>query len=115
MYLGKLGPRDEVHERPLHPYTRGLVQAVPVPDPAVERTKRSIAVGGDRDRTTNRPGLPVSYPLSVGRTDLRRTRATAPVHPDGRHSVACHFPLGDVWTAHAETRRLLLSASAVRV
>ncbi len=49
MYLGRmaeLGPADALYEAPLHPYTRTLLDAVPVPDPAVERTRpRRIPVG----------------------------------------------------------------------
>ena len=49
MYLGRmveLGPADVVYEAPLHPYTRTLLDAVPVPDPAVERLRpRRIPVG----------------------------------------------------------------------
>jgi oligopeptide transport system ATP-binding protein len=45
MYLGKIveqGPADEVYERPLHPYTRALISAVPVPYPedATQRARR---------------------------------------------------------------------------
>jgi len=42
MYLGQLvevGPVDEVFERPLHPYTKALMRAVPVPDPRLVRPK----------------------------------------------------------------------------
>jgi len=43
MYLGRiveLGAQADVCERPLHPYTRALVSAVPIPDPALERERR---------------------------------------------------------------------------
>jgi oligopeptide/dipeptide ABC transporter ATP-binding protein len=42
MYLGKiveLSPTEELFERPVHPYTRALLSAVPVPDPEVRRSK----------------------------------------------------------------------------
>jgi oligopeptide transport system ATP-binding protein len=42
MYLGKLcelGPIREVYDRVLHPYTRALLKAVPVPDPLRRRTE----------------------------------------------------------------------------
>ncbi|GAA4170154.1 ATP-binding cassette domain-containing protein [Gryllotalpicola koreensis] len=36
------GPRDAVFERPVHEYTRSLLEAVPVPDPAEQRERRAL-------------------------------------------------------------------------
>ena len=45
MYAGKLvelAPAKELFETPLHPYTRALLSAIPVPDPLYERSKPII-------------------------------------------------------------------------
>jgi oligopeptide transport system ATP-binding protein len=50
MYLGRIveiGPATEVFERPLHPYTKSLVSAVPIPDPERERKRQRIILSGD--------------------------------------------------------------------
>jgi oligopeptide transport system ATP-binding protein len=50
MYLGRLmetGPADAVILRPLHPYTRALVSAIPEPDPARERSRQRLLLSGD--------------------------------------------------------------------
>jgi oligopeptide/dipeptide ABC transporter ATP-binding protein len=50
MYLGsvvELGARDAIFEQPAHPYTRALLSAVPVPDPARERARERIVLRGD--------------------------------------------------------------------
>ena len=50
MYLGKLvevGPADAVYSTPVHPYTRGLIDTVPVADPVLERAKENQGVRGE--------------------------------------------------------------------
>lgn len=50
MYLGRLvevAPADELYENPLHPYTRALLSAAPIPDPKLARASSRIALEGE--------------------------------------------------------------------
>jgi oligopeptide/dipeptide ABC transporter ATP-binding protein len=96
MYLGRLveiGSATDIYEKPAHPYTAGLLEAIPVPNPEVARTKRDVAVRGELPSPLNPP--------SGCRFRTRCPRAQqlcAEVVPALRkfgpgHRAACHFPL----------------------
>jgi len=96
MYLGKLvelGPSAEVYARPAHPYTQGLLDAVPTAAHATSRAQRKLIVRGE---------LPSAvHPPSGCRFRTRCPRAQnlcADVEPllvsfGPGHTAACHFPL----------------------
>ena len=94
MYLGRfmeLGDVDAVYDNPIHPYTRALHSAVPVPDPLVESTRKRIILVGDIPSPANPPpGCPFNT-----RCPIAQERCTAE-EPEWRelesgHWVACHF------------------------
>ena len=58
MYLGKVmevADRDTLYADPLHPYTRALLDAVPIPDPALEATREYRVLGGEVPSPLNPP------------------------------------------------------------
>jgi oligopeptide transport system ATP-binding protein len=58
MYLGRIvemGPAAQVFERPLHPYTKALVSAVPIPDPEREKQRQRVILSGDPPSPLNPP------------------------------------------------------------
>ena len=58
MYLGKMvemAEATEIYSHPLHPYSKALMSAVPIPDPKIARENQRIALGGDIPSPLNAP------------------------------------------------------------
>jgi oligopeptide transport system ATP-binding protein len=79
MYLGKIveiGGAAQVFEKPLHPYTRALVSAVPVPDPVREKLRQRVILQGDPPSPMNPPIGCSFHPRCAYATDA--CKATVP-------------------------------------
>ena len=97
MYLGQvveLAPAEDLYERPFHPYTAGLLAAIPSTDPARRhgRHRGSVIPGEPGNLISPPPGCRF-HPRCGRATDVCRT--TPPplqAHQEG-HLAACHHPL----------------------
>jgi oligopeptide/dipeptide ABC transporter ATP-binding protein len=112
MYLGKmveLGSGEDIYERAAHPYTAGLIAAIPEPDPAVAGTRKARISGELPSAITPPSGCrfrtrcPFAQEVCAAEEPLLR-----PFGPG--HVAACHFPLqapapaADAMSSPASTR-----------
>ena len=94
MYLGRiveLAPVDLLYDKPLHPYTRALHSAVPVPDPVVESQRIRVVLEGDIPSPANPPGGCPFHTRCPKAREQCSTDVPAWREVEGGHWVACHF------------------------
>lgn len=100
MYLGRvveLADRDRLYGAPAHPYTRALLSAVPVPDPAVEAHRKREILSGELPSPGRLPSgcaFRGRCPLhaSLGRPEVCATTLPPLSEIAPGQSAACHFP-----------------------
>jgi peptide/nickel transport system ATP-binding protein/oligopeptide transport system ATP-binding protein len=99
MYLGRIvevGTRDEVFGDPLHPYTRALLSAIPVPDPARRRTR--VALAGELPSPLDPPTgchFHPRCPIAVAGVCDVLDPALRGREPGDGHQAECHLRTGD--------------------
>ncbi|MFJ5138717.1 ABC transporter ATP-binding protein [Streptomyces sp. NPDC088707] len=99
MYLGRIveiGTRERVYGAPAHPYTRALLSAVPLPDPAAERSRERITLLGDPPSPAAPPPGCTFHPRCPKAREICRTEAPPlrTLAAGEAREVACHFPEG---------------------
>jgi len=94
MYLGKIveiTDSDELYGNPLHPYTVALLSAVPIPDPAVDRTRERILLAGDVPSPIMPPPGCNFHPRCKQAIDICKAETPPLINIGGEHWVACHL------------------------
>src|SRR6516164_6235424 len=95
MYLGKLveiGPANDVYFGPVHPYTRGLIDTIPMADPVAEKAKVAKGVSGDLPSPLDPPSG-CRFRTRCPRAQERCAVEEPVIRTAGDdHWVACHFP-----------------------
>jgi peptide/nickel transport system ATP-binding protein len=96
MYLGKmveLGSASDIYQRAAHPYTAGLINTIPVPDPKLARAKGEVGIKGELPSPVSPPSgcrfrtrCPLAQDLCAEEEPQLRRFGTG-------HVAACHFPL----------------------
>ncbi len=93
MYLGRIveeGPASEVVKNPKHPYTKALIDSIPVPDPEFVHDESAIKLTGEPPSAVNPPEGCRFRPRCPFAGEECKVQPTL---TDETHRVACHHPL----------------------
>ncbi|NBB93766.1 MAG: ATP-binding cassette domain-containing protein [Gammaproteobacteria bacterium] len=93
MYMGKvmeLADRSSIYRRPKHPYTRALIESVPIPDPVRERARARRSLKGDMPSPLDPPSGCVFRTRCPFATELCAREVPELETLDDGHRVACH-------------------------
>jgi oligopeptide/dipeptide ABC transporter ATP-binding protein len=91
--LVEMGPADDIYQRAAHPYTAGLIAAIPVPDPAAAKGRRGLGIKGELPSLVTPPSgcrfrtrCPLAQDLCASEEPQLRSFGPG-------HVAACHFAL----------------------
>jgi oligopeptide transport system ATP-binding protein len=93
MYLGKIveiADSDELFANPLHPYTKALLSAIPVPDPEIAMKRKRIILEGDVPSPIN-PPTGCRFRTRCGEAKEICAEQEPVFKGNSRHKVACHL------------------------
>ncbi len=94
MYLGRIvemGDTDEIFEEPLHPYSKALLSATPIPDPIVERARKRIILTGGVPSPIKRPDGCFFNPRCPYKMDICEKEYPELRKISENRRVACHL------------------------